>query len=284
MVQRATRKWQDLAERQKRSNRLTPFDVALLQDFSRLQDSTKEYSTGKLPCAQVLYSSWDAGCCAQPEQEATLLRLGATTLDVAEGLKGNLWHPARGRGNRLSLVPETHSHRLLIHATALRYSTEQTAATCAAAAAAAAWNICCAPVHGSALALGVACNASVACPAQPVPSGSRTLHEMAQNSRTPDGGDRIHGDDQQHSCHRLTSNELDDTAAIPFRTETQLSSKAGEETTTSQIQFETIDTRDAAANGEAHHACSSWPLFERNLLEVYAEQERKKVRSESLST
>ena len=126
-----------LKAKHKRANRFTASDLLLVT------------GAASHSCVQTVHSSWDS---AHPEQP--LLKLTATANEASQGPPGNLWDPCRGKGNRLALLPTCKAHRLVLHATALRFATEQTSATCAAAAAASAWNICCAPRNGCSVALG----------------------------------------------------------------------------------------------------------------------------------
>jgi hypothetical protein len=219
-----------LQERQKRSNRLTPFDLMFMVDTSTQQ-----------PCLQVIRSYWDTGISqrAQNELEASqaALRLAAVTDDVAQGPSGNMWHPNRGKGNRLSLLPAFNSHRLLLHATALRFSAEQTSATCAAAAAAAAWNICCAPQNGCDIALGLA------------PQESVLGHSAAVGPS---------------QCEHQ---------AVPLTCSTQAATR----TAAPLVGTQSCNCVEQSCSAEASKASLTWPLFEKDVMAVYAEQEKSKV-------
>ena len=281
VLQKVEKKLEALQAKYKRTNRLTASDLLLVT------------GAASQACVHVVHSSWD---CGQPEQP--LLRLSATTEDAAQGPLNNFWDPCRGKGNRLSLLPCCKSHRLLLHATALRFATEQTSATCAAAAAAAAWNICCAPRDGCSVALG---GAALVSPQQAVPAREFQCAQSNQDFQFASVHD-------QHSASDGCEGALCSSGTVPPVpnapcAEVQARSMAPSgvcadlpaarqvDPSSSTIAYETVPvaassvTAASTARTGCADTCSAmdtepeaaWPLFETSVLQVYVEQERAKV-------
>lgn len=293
VLQKLEKKLEVLQAKQKRANRLTACDLLLLADADALQQACRMGA----PCVQVVRSSWDTGLSEQ--SQPALLRLAATAHEAAQGPIENMWHPSRGKGTRLSLLPAANSHRFLMHATALRFSTEQASATCAAAASAAAWNICCAPKNAWNIALGTTdVSPEDSMPSQtsqhspqpvPAPSHHHTAHHCESglcSNQQPPSSDTPFTEPQEHcsssspdlSAMMIFDDDIfdDDQPVQPSSIKTGKAAQIAAvlmATASTSAGVEGTSVAEAACAAVASEAQTPWPLFERDILEVYAEQE-----------
>lgn len=263
LLQRIERKLQEAQARQKRTNRLTPSDLQHLVDASLPLASAQACRTAP----SVQRSSWDHGLSGQAQSR--LLTFAVTAREAAQGPIESMWHPCRGKGNRLSLLPAVSGHKLHVHATALLYSTEQAAATCAAAAAATAWNVCCAPLNGCDIALAqkeesaTGMSQAEQSNLQPHVCAEASAHPMTARAHFMTAGNHpLISRPLMNSMHADLSAHIPTEQAVP-----RVATEGNEGALGAEAPC------DVASLAQQQ----SWPLLEKDVLAVYAEQERGKV-------